>query len=121
MFPSTPWACPSSGGDLAAHPRDENVEIEDELSETDLADPTAEYNKVEKKSLREAALTIEQKLSHRVKNVFCDSCVRGIMKNKRTKVGASDRKLTHWGQLLTSDHVDSKTEKPIGLSGEKEA
>ena len=102
-----------SGGDSA--------EPEDELSETDLADPTAEYNEVEKLSLREAALAIEHKLTHRVKNVFCDSCVRGIMKNKRTKVGAFDRELTHWGQLLTSDHIDSKTKKQTGLVGEKEA
>ena len=41
------------------------------------------------------------------------------MKNKRTKVGAFDRKLTHWGQLLTSDHVDSKTRKMVGLDGKK--
>ena len=117
--PTAPWACPSSGGDSAAGLHDEEAEDDEELSETDLADPTAEYNEVEKKSLREAALTIEHKLTHRVKNVFCDSCVRGIMKNKRTKVGAFDRKLTHWGQLLTSDHVDSKTRKMVGLDGKK--
>ena len=118
-IPTTTWACPSSGGDPAVGAEED--EDGEELSETEVADPTAEYNEVEKKSLREAALTIEHKLTHRVKNVFCDSCVRGIMKNKRTKVGAFDRKLTHWGQLLTSDHVDSKTKKQVGLDGEKEA
>ncbi len=41
------------------------------------------------------------------------------MKNKRTKVGAFDRKLDHWGQLLTADHVDSKAKKSIGLGGAK--
>ena len=64
-----------------------DAEPEEELSETDLADPTDEYNQVEKKSLREAALTIEHKLILCVNIVFCDSCVRGILKNKRTKVG----------------------------------
>ncbi len=43
------------------------------------------------------------------------------MKNKRTKVGALDRELTHWGELLTSDHVDSKSKKIVGIAGEKEA
>ena len=51
----------------------------------------------------------------------CDSCVRGIMKNKRTKVGSFERKLIHWGQLLASDHVDSKARQMLGLSGEKDA
>ncbi len=43
------------------------------------------------------------------------------MKHKRTKVGAFDRTLSRWGQLLTSDHVDSKARKMLGLIGEKEA
>ena len=43
------------------------------------------------------------------------------MKNRRTKVGAFDRELRHWGQLLTSDHVNSKAKKNIGLGGEKQA
>ena len=43
------------------------------------------------------------------------------MKNKRTKVGAFDRELTQWGELVTSDHVDSKSQKMIGIAGEKEA
>ena len=43
------------------------------------------------------------------------------MKNKRTKVGAYDRVLTHWGELLTSDHIDSKSKNMIGIAGEKEA
>ena len=47
-----------------------SVESEDELSETDKVDPTGEYTEVEEKSLREQALTIEHKLSHRVKDPF---------------------------------------------------
>ena len=43
------------------------------------------------------------------------------MKNKRTKVGAFDRKLTYWGELITSDHLDSKAKKMLGLICEKEA
>ena len=43
-------SAPSVGGNTA--------EPEDELSETDLVDPTDEYNEEEKLSLREAALTI---------------------------------------------------------------
>ncbi len=108
-----------SGGNLAAGPEDGDIVPEDELSETDLADPTDEYNEVEKKSLREAALTIEYKLTHRVKHLFCDSCVRGIMNNKKTKVGAFDRQLTHWGQLATSGHIDSKGKKQLGFSGKR--
>ncbi len=43
------------------------------------------------------------------------------MNQKRTKFGDFDRTLSRWGQLLTSDHVDSKARKMLGLIGEKEA
>ena len=119
-MPGVPAFTEQFTADVAAG-GDNSAEAEDEVSETDLVDPSDEYNEAEKLSLREAALTIEHKLSHRVKNIFCDSCVRGIMKNKRTKVGAFDRKLDHWGQLLPADHVDSKAKKSIGLGGEKVA
>ena len=62
-----------TAGDSAAGPEDEDAEPnEDELSETDLVDPTDEYSEVEKKSIREAAFTIGHILTHRTKNVFCD-------------------------------------------------
>lgn len=58
-------------------------------------------------------------LTDRYKNSFCNSCIRTKMKHHRTFRGAFKRKLSKFGDLITSDFMD--TRKPaVGYDTVKE-
>ena len=76
------------------------------------------------RDLRAEAKSREHLLTHKPYNPYCEGCRLGKMSRKRRKSGAlaeSEREINRWGQLITSDHMDSKSKANMGLTGSKEA
>ena len=61
----------------------------------------------------------EHLLFHKPFNPFCDGCNAAKMRDVQHFKGAFDRKQTFWGELLTCDHIDSRSN--VGLLGDKQA
>ena len=73
------------------------------------------------RDVRAEAMSPEHLMSHQPRNPFCHVCLRAKTKKLKSFKGAFDRRPEKWGQLITADHVDSKSTRMLGLSGEKEA
>jgi hypothetical protein len=71
--------------------------------------------------LKAIANSIEHKLSHLPKNPYCESCVRGKMKEKYSHRRTFARELEFWGEVVTCDHVYSASASAMGLDGETES
>ena len=74
-----------------------------------------------RKDLRMEARSASHLLLHRPFHPYCKSYVAGKMKKKSSKQGDFQRVTTFWGELVTSDHIDSKSDENKGMFGEKEA
>ena len=58
-----------------------------------------------KRKLKEEAVSMAHLISHRIKNPYCQACVRGKMRHLYTKKGAFQRELKEWGDVVTLDFV----------------
>ena len=65
-------------------------------------------------TLKYEAKTLENLLTHRYKNPYCNSCVREKMKHHRTFRGAFRRKLAKYRDLITFDFMDTRKTKKLG-------
>ena len=68
--------------------------------------------------LRAEATSAAHKLTHLPKNPYCSSCQLGKMKERYSRRGAFRRQLTKWGELVTFDHIYSKSLHAIGIRNE---
>ena len=65
------------------------------------------------------AMPKEHLLFHKPHNPFCDGCNAAKMKDVQHFKGVYDRKQTFWGEMLTCDHVDSRSAENTGLLGDR--
>ena len=79
--------------------------------------PEEHARAMEDKMLIAEARERQHKQSHLPKNRFCDSFMRGKMKEKYSRRGAFQRALNGWGELITADHVFATTEGCVGCGG----
>eukprot|EP00972_Heterocapsa_arctica_P024341 3591646-Heterocapsa_arctica.AAC.1 len=71
--------------------------------------------------MKALALSREHLLTHKPANPYCDACNRGEMRDANKFHGAfqASRNPTHFMELVTSDHIISKSME--GLTGDKDA
>ena len=94
---------------------DQGVEVEeigevgeddDDVLDVDEEDGGVRFSKRE--TLKNEARSKNHLLTHRYKNLFCESCVRAKMKHRKTFRGALQRKLEKFGDLVAFDYVDNR-------------
>ena len=102
--PESGWK-PVPGGQ-PAQDEDQRAEDEEEPDERPL-------------TLKAKAMSREHLLFHKPYNPYCDGCNAAKMRDIHHFKGAFDRKQTFWGELLTCDHIDSRSD--VGLHGDKQA
>jgi hypothetical protein len=69
--------------------------------------------------LRDMANSPLHLLTHRPFNRFCDACVMGKMQKKHKFRGSFDRPLKRWGEVLSADHIDSKSDLNVSHEGHR--
>ena len=84
---------------------DKSEEEDDECIEVDVVE--GESRRAKKGTLKHEAKTLSHLLTHRYKNPYCDSCVRGKMKHFKTHRGAFKRDLKKFGDLITFDALET--------------
>ena len=73
-------------------------EVEESIADDDVDDDEVPDDVPNpKRDLKAEAKSLAHLLDHNPKNPYCDSCARGIMKNKRSKTGAFTREYKKWG------------------------
>ena len=82
-------------------------------------DSDTEHEGTNPKLLREMANSPQHLLTHRPFNRCCDACVMGKMKQKHKFRGAFDRPLKRWGEIITADHIDSKSDLNVSHEGHR--
>ena len=71
--------------------------------------------------MRLEARSASHLLTHLPFNPHCKSCVAGKIQKKKSKHGAFQRKTSYWGELVTADHMDSKSDENRGMFDNREA
>ena len=84
---------------------DKSEEEDDECIEVDVIE--GESRRAKKGTLKHEAKTLSQLLTHRYKNPYCGSCIRGKMKHFKTHRGAFKRDLKKFGDLITFDALET--------------
>ena len=75
----------------------------------------------QRRKLREEALSVKHALTHLPKNPYCGACQQGKMRQYRAQTGAYQRITTRFGQIVTCDHMISRSVENQGLRGETNA
>ncbi len=88
-----------------------------------LADPVPDEHEVRRLEtiFEQQARSVGHCLTHKPKLPYCHICAHAKMKEKAHKRGAFHKELKAWGDLLTADHMDTKSRDALGLHGQPEA
>ena len=78
--------------------------------------PPAESSKLELE-----ARSLGHLLTHKPFNSKCDACQSAKMKDVPHFKGAFDGAPAKWGDLLTCDHLDSRSDGVAGITGDRQA
>ena len=71
----------------------------------------------QRRKLRDEAMSVKHALTHLPKNPYCGACRQGKMRQYRAKAGAFQRITTRFGQIVTCDHMISRSVENQGLRG----
>ena len=91
-------------GDMPVEPED------DEVRQADIAEANDAAESPDRTALLKAKATeITHLLDHNPANPQCDACNASKMRDVKHYKGAFDRSPQEWGDLMTCDHIDSRS------------
>jgi hypothetical protein len=114
-FPST--LLPSDGGAEVREPGGANAPVP--AAEPVDTDSDNEHDGIHPHLLREMTNSPLHLLTHMPFKRFCDACVLGKMKKTPKFRGAFDRDLRRWGDVISADHLDSKSDLNVSHEGHR--
>ena len=101
----------------------EQIAAQEEAEQAPAEEDQSEEAQATRKDLRAEAKSLRHLLTHQPKNPYCDACTRAKMRNKKRFAGAFDarREPKSWCELVTADHLVSKGDRMVGVTGAKNA
>ena len=105
---------------LAGGRRAEGEDLAELPQVTPLEDEIVDTGVEHRFDRKEEALSVQHRMTHLPKNLWCSECQRANMQQPPARRGAKSDEVVpdHFGQVITVDHVVAHGEKPMGRAGD---